>query len=584
MRVSPFVICALGLTAPHLVLAQAPAAPAPSAMPALPVREVTVFKDGYAFVLQEGGLPVNAAGEVVLDNLPMPVVGTFWPYQVGGKLRGVVASRQPVTRQQPALSIYDLLQANIGADVTIIEAPGRDLPERRFDAKILDLPRPAATEPLPNETDAERNQRLQPSQVILLQTKDGVLARTPDSISQIIFKNPPRQTTSSPEFRNLLRLQLGGTPRKTGDIAQVGMVYLQKGLRWIPSYRLSLDAGGRAAVKMQATLVNEMVDLDNTTVNLVIGVPSFAFKDTLDPLALQNTLARLSPLFDTNSRSANALSNAIQSQVASSSYGRINEGEGAASNVPGDVAGGSNEDFFVFSAPHLSLKKGERMEFPLAQYNLKYQDIYTQEAPATPPSEMYRELSYEQQISVHKSLLAPSVMHKIRLLNTGTQPLTTAPTLIESDGRLLAQTLMTYTATGGRSDLDLAPAVDVTFKRRETEGKRTLNALKWHNEDYSRVDVGGRLVVTSYHNTPITVELTQQFIGTVDKAEMGGAIRKLGLGDDSASSAGENLPAWWNYNSGDWRSLNGLSSVHWSVTVPAKGSVELPYAYHYFWR
>lgn len=583
MRYSHFFVCALGLTAPHLVAAQTPATPPVSTLPTLPVREVTVFKDGYAFVLQEGGLPVNAAGEVVLDNLPMPVVGTFWPYQANGKLRGVVASRQPVTRQQPPLSMYDLLLANIGADVTIIEPPERDLPDRRFDAKILDVPRPTATEPPPLETDAERTQRLAPSQLILLQTKDGVLARTPDSISQVIFKHPPRRTSGTPEFRNLLRLQLDGPQRPAGDLAQVGMVYLQKGLRWIPSYRLSLNGQGHAAVKMQATLVNELVDLDNTAVNLVIGVPSFAFKDTLDPLSLQNTLARLSPLFDTTSRTSNAFSNAIQSQVASSSYGRINDAEGTAGNAPG-VDGGSNEDFFVFTTPHLSLKKGERMAFPLAQYNLKYQDIYVQAAPATPPSEMYRDLSYEQQVTVSKSLLAPSVMHKIRLLNTGTQPLTTAPTLIESDGRLLAQTLMTYTASGGRSDLDLAPAVDVTFKRRETEGKRTLNALKWHNEDYSRVDVGGRLIVTSYHNTPITVELTQQFIGTVDKAEMGGVIRKLGLGDDTAGSAGENLPSWWNYNSGDWRSINGLSSVHWTVTVPAKGSVELPYAYHYFWR
>ena len=46
----------------------------------LPVREVTVFKDGHALVLHEGRLPTNADGGVTLDNLPMPVLGTFWPY------------------------------------------------------------------------------------------------------------------------------------------------------------------------------------------------------------------------------------------------------------------------------------------------------------------------------------------------------------------------------------------------------------------------------------------------------------------------------------------------------------------------
>ncbi len=585
MRSSCFAVCTIALLALRPALAQNPTPPVSGTLSKLPVREVTVFKDGHAFVLHEGSLPVDAAGELVLDNLPTPVVGTFWPYQVNGKLRGVVASREPVTAQRTALSVYEMLKANIGAEVIIIETP-----ERRFDAKILDVPQPPPSEALIVEPQPDRYGRsiialpAQP-EVILLQTKEGVLARSLASITQVIFKNAPRQTAASPEFRNLMRLQLDGAKRPVGERVEVGMVYLQKGLRWIPSYRLSLDGKGKAAVKMQATLVNELVDLQDATANFVIGVPSFALKDTIDPLSLQNTFARLSPLFDPASRSAGAFSNGIQSQIASNSYRRINDD---AAEQPGNAAGvadaGKNEDFFVFTAKNLSLRKGERMAFPLAQYDLQYKDIYTLEAPAKPPVEVYRSLDHEQQNAISKSLVAPRVMHQIRLLNTGAQPLTTAPALIESNGRLLAQTLMTYTASGGRSDLDLAPAVDVTAKRLETEVKRTPNALTWRNNSFSRVDIGGRLVITSYRNEPITLELTQQFIGTVDTADQAGVIRKLGLGDDDGEAADTNLPSWWSYNSGDWRAVNGLSSVKWTVTVPAKKSMEIPYTYHYFWR
>ena len=584
MRVSHFAVCTVGLIALHPALAQNPA-PASGTLSKLPVREVTVFKDGHAFVLHEGSLPVDAAGELVLDNLPTPVVGTFWPYQVGAKLRGVVASREPVTTQRTALSVYELLKANIGADVTIIETP-----ERRFDAKILDVPQPPPIEVPTGEPQPDRYGRsfipppAQP-EVILLQTNEGVLARSLASITQVIFKNPPRQTAPTPEFRNLMRLQLDGPRRPAGEKVQVGMVYLQKGLRWIPSYRLSLDGKGKAGVKMQATLVNELVDLQDATANFVIGVPSFALKDTIDPLSLQNTFARLSPLFDPASRSAGAFDNSIQTQMASNSYRRINDDVAEQpGNAAGIADGGQSEDFFVFTAKNLSLRKGERMAFPLAQYDLQYKDIYTLEAPAKPPVEVYRNLNYEQQTAISKSLVAPRVMHQIRLLNTGTQPLTTAPALIESNGRLLAQTLMTYTASGGRTDLDLAPAVDVTVKRLETETKRTPNALKWRDDNYARVDVGGRLVITSYRNEPITLELTQQFIGTVAAAAQSGVIRKLGLGDDDGDTAGANLPSWWNYNAGDWRAVNGLSSVKWTIIVPAKKSIEIPYEYHYFWR
>jgi len=41
------------------------------------VKEVTVFKDGHAFVLHSGKMPTEGAGNVVMDYLPTPVMGAF---------------------------------------------------------------------------------------------------------------------------------------------------------------------------------------------------------------------------------------------------------------------------------------------------------------------------------------------------------------------------------------------------------------------------------------------------------------------------------------------------------------------------
>jgi hypothetical protein len=51
------------------------------------VNEVTLFKDGHAFVLQSGRVATNEAGDVTLDQLPSPVLGTFWPYAADRKAR-----------------------------------------------------------------------------------------------------------------------------------------------------------------------------------------------------------------------------------------------------------------------------------------------------------------------------------------------------------------------------------------------------------------------------------------------------------------------------------------------------------------
>lgn len=65
------VLLALSLLCVRLASAPAQAEPA-AALARMPIREVTVFKDGHAFVVHQGRLAVDARGHVVLDRLPPP--------------------------------------------------------------------------------------------------------------------------------------------------------------------------------------------------------------------------------------------------------------------------------------------------------------------------------------------------------------------------------------------------------------------------------------------------------------------------------------------------------------------------------
>ncbi len=543
----------------------------------LPIREVTIFKDGHAFVLQSGRLTSDARGQVVLGGLPSPVLGTFWPFAVDARLQSATASQGTEVSLKNAQSVAELLKSNVGAQIIVLEDNGK-----RYEAKILGVPAPEKSAPGLAEA-----QPAPEAQIILLQTEEGVRAAPLSSIQNVIFKTAPSLQTSSEARSTVLRLQLD-SPNKA---AQVGAVYLQSGLRWIPNYRLQLGDGGRATMKLQATLVNELANLKGVSAHLAIGVPSFAFRDMVDPIALQSALSRVSPAFQAQFGPGgfNGLSNSIQSQQASSSYAlgpRGPAGPDGAGGGPSVGEGKANEDFFFFDVNNLSLKKGERSVLALAQNELKFQDVYVAQSPAAPPPQVYQSLNSEQQRQATLAARA-QFMHKIRLTNTGQQPLTTAPTLIERNGQLLAQTLMTYTATGGRSDIDLAPAVDITLKRSEDETKRTPDALTYNDNKFSRIDVAGKLTVTSFRAEPVTVEITRQFVGTVSEAGAGparGAIRQVGAGDDAFASPEGGAPAWWSYTNDYWRQVNPLSSVTWSITLPAKGAVELPYKYSYFWR
>ncbi|HVR76219.1 MAG TPA: hypothetical protein VMT52_17950, partial [Planctomycetota bacterium] len=254
----------------------------------LPVREVTVFKDGHAFVMHRGEMPTDPSGNVVLDRLPVPVIGTFWPFASGDvKLRSVVAGRKRVKVRRTAVTLHEMLRANIGAAALVTEKGGRSYP-----ATILGIPvrapddddEPARPNPTPRGA--------QTGGVLLLEVEGGVKSLPIERVEDVVFKNAFQRSFEEAEIQDLLTLRLDWGGKPAAKSAQVGMMYVQKGIRWIPAYRVTIDGKGKASVELEATLLNEIEDLDDVTVNLVIGVPTVLFKETLDPIALEETLAR----------------------------------------------------------------------------------------------------------------------------------------------------------------------------------------------------------------------------------------------------------------------------------------------------
>jgi hypothetical protein len=186
MRLPPKVIALLtaflGLAA---VASAAPAEPRPAAD--LPIKEVTVFKDGHAFVLHEGKAATDASGRVVLDYLPAPVLGTFWPYSADPKVKltAVTAGRRITTVKRTALAIPELLEANVGAKVRIREAAkGEKNPPEVYEAAILGIP----TRTSPPGTEERLPQK---GGVVLLKTADGTRAVPIANIGEVTFLDGP---------------------------------------------------------------------------------------------------------------------------------------------------------------------------------------------------------------------------------------------------------------------------------------------------------------------------------------------------------------------------------------------------------
>lgn len=556
---------------------------AQSALAQMPVKEVTVFKDGHAFVLHQGTLPTDESGNVVLDYLPTPVLGTFWPYSADKRveLTSVTAGVRAVTMERTALDTRAMLEANVGARV-IVKENGVT-----YHARIAGIPERSPAELAATSPPNTPPQLPQKGSLILLETDEGTRAVPIDRIQEVTFRDVPKSTGRNDEFRNLLTLRFAWPDGKANRSVDVGMAYLQRGIRWIPNYRISIDGEGKAQVELQATLLNELTDLNDVTAHLVIGVPTFYFKETADPISLQQAVAQLSQYFQEGSQQAQMLSNAIMTQAARmGEYRTVHAVPQAGGSLGPDVGeGGANEDLFVFAVEHLTLKKGERMVLPVVSYVLPYTDIYTLDLPYGPPPEVRQQFNKQQQAELARLLTAPKAMHKLRLANKSQYPLTTGPALIVKGDRVLAQALMTYTARGATTDLALTAAVDIQVRKTDAEIERIPNAANFNGHNVARANMQGKICLVNFHGGPVEIEVTRYVLGQMDKADHEGTAEQANVQEDGWVESGGD-PFWWGWYNWPWwwHHFNGRGRATWKVNLDAGATVDLGYEWHYFWQ
>ncbi len=532
----------------------------------LPVKEITVFKDGHSFVLHEGYIQPNESGDIVLDELPQPVLGTFWAYSADpdNAIQCVIAGQNEVKNNQTVANLIELLKLNINNPILVKEQSF----QQAYQAEIV---------------------KILSDQIVLLKQREGTKAVKISQIQNVTFLGMPTYDQTVTEMQNLMTIKL---KHKSSAIqkANIGMAYVQKGLRWIPGYRIEIDGKGKAIVKLQGTIVNELIDLNNVKAHLVVGVPSFAFKDMVDPISLKETTAELSRRMNRydNNRTSMMLSNSIMSQVAYSGFDNDfyqPQNEESVELGPELKGSGTSEDMFVFSLDNLNLKKGERMVIPIAEYELSYADIYTVDISFQPPFEMRRNFNSQQHLEIAKQFYAPKVIHKVRLDNKAEYPLTTAPATILKDGMVLSQSMMKYTPIGGEGDLEITTAVNIKVKSGNEQEGIEDKAVKWNYDFYSKVNMVGDVKLTNYSDKMVKVFIKRSVLGNMDEAGQSGEIMQLGHSYDGLIFE-DGLPFWWNWCSWPWwwYHFNSVGRASWEIELAPGQDITLDYKWHYYWQ
>ncbi len=572
-----WIIAALVLT-----ITLAAQAEQPDGRLSLTTTKVVIFKDGYSLVLKRAVARTDKQGRVFTEQVPdAAILGSFWATPKEGQLlsttAGWVESKRSYEKLADCTSSIEVLHANLGKLCSVSLADNK-----QHSGTIHRVLATRSTGPVPASLATQLGlsklraglrrviSTLQGSRFVL-RTQDGDLMLPLNQIRALKIKQMTTQWSRTiTESGRLKRLTYRFA--KPGVDRELTVMYFRPGLRWIPTYRVTLkpEAGKKtAAMQLQAEILNEAEDLKDTQVDLVVGVPNFRFKSLPSPLILErrliNTLAVAAPRLMQNRAQ---LSNSLYSQRSSEWRRAARSQPNGTIQLPGNLTAGGKQDLFIYHLKQLTLAKGARTALPIFNASVPYQDLYTWDVHFKQPAYRGRGAQSVSPLKLSKN----QTWHQIVLTNATAQPWTTGPAFLMLGQQPLAQELLTYTSPKDQVRVPVTVSVDVRGSYSETETSRKLRVLKFKGYQYAQIFKRGTLNLCNHKNVEIEVEISCRFGG---KAET--------ISHDGKATLGA-------FDRNDWNSyyghegVNNHSLVRWTVKLKPGEVIDLTVDYHFYVR
>lgn len=449
----------------------------------LQTKSISVFKNGQAFVMKEG--KVSTKNSVyTLNNVPNALFGTLWFVGLQSDIVSVVSKQEEIEKQleSKAISFRDLLCANKGKPFTLVTN------DEKIYTGILE------------DSDTQNNA----DDPLLIKTNDKWIAIIPSSIKSIEFSEKPAKNliSSSKNVKNDIEIKFS----KSGE-QSLKMMYLQNNISWVPTYLLELQSETDARLSLQAEFINNAEDIANTTIHFVVGVPHFKYS---------NNPATLTPFMTQMSRNigdynyGNIFSNTVMSQTTY--YPTIDEVSIA--NVVGEGEANVSEDFYFYTINDITLKKGGRAYYPLFDTPITIKHLYECKLPSR-NEQSYRRSAQNSTFSFETQYC--NVFHSIEVKNSSKNPFTTGSVMIidAKTQRPLSQSLLTYTACGQKSSIELSQSPDIKVEEQEKiiSSEQEIRIWKGVNRQYTLLKVESEVVIVNSKKHAIEMVIHKSLAG-----------------------------------------------------------------------
>jgi len=539
------------------------------------INRVAVFKNGYAFTYREAETTTEN-GWAYTEKTPIGVLGTIWGYSTSPnvKVTQLVASENESQETERVVTLFEFLLANEGAQIRV-ELTGGDAKTKTLQGTyevissmrgFKSIPQPVANNGYYESQLAQRLNEMS----IAIKTETGMQAFAASRIESVEVIGQPKWSKPKVVRQNRLSIK---TDAAAGQKIGLGVAALERGIRWIPSYRVEVKGTPikEAKLELEAMLINELADLKDTDVNFVVGVPHFLFQDTISPLSINTAFAGVSSFFRAGAggNRRDSYMN-VTSQISSLADGAGRDDDPNNSPAPTigaeeQVTSFSAEQLYLYQANKISLKKNERSSLRLFSLTVPCTEVFEWTLNDDPETQKryldYYNSSSSQQV---KQDLTTKVWYALRLKNQTNMPWTTAPAITFREWKPIGQDMMTFTPTGTDNILRVTPATEVIGTQTLEEKSRERMQLNYAGSTYNfdLVTVEGKIKLKNIKKDAVEVVLTRNVIGEVISATDAGRISRQGL----------NL-----------QMVNPNSTIKWNMTIP-NGEKEITYSYKIYIR
>ena len=262
-----------------------------------------------------------------------------------------------------------------------------------------------------------------------------------------------------------------------GDKVHVVTEYLTDRFGWLPEYRIDTSEPRKAALHMDAYVLNDLANLSGTEVFLATGVARFDQNTMPTPLEQMGSVSR------------------VLQRLTACTWGL------------------EQEDTFLYGPLDLDLDRGERGRFPVLRRQVPYEDLF------------YWEVDDGSLDPVEP----PPVWLAVQLTNTTPGPLTTGPVTVVEGGKAVGQGLLTFTAAGDEAVVKVSRSKRVLGTVQEIEVDRARRAEKIAGQYMDRVILEGTLVVRNTSARKARVRVVRRLTGVLEQSSKGGKVREVML-------------------------------------------------------